>query len=454
MLKYLHIRDFTIITETEMELQSGMTALTGETGAGKSILLDAIALVLGDRMDVSSVRAGSARAEISAGFAPPADSPAWAWMTEHDLDDDDQCLLRRIVSAEGKSRGYVNGRPVSMQMLRSLGEMLVDIHGQHEHFALTRKHTQRAVLDGLLGRTNLPSQVATAYQRWHESNRSLNDYAERHQRRSERIDSLRFQLQEFDSLQADQQDPAALEREFARAENAGKLLELCSTALHSLENDSQGAEAGLSEALRHLQHLESLDGSVREITEMIDTAVILTNEAASALRDFSGQLEVDPARLTWLDEHLSSLYRLAQKHQAGIEELSGVEQRLRNELTNLDADDISLEDLTRERDARWEVYLAQAKKLSRLRNKTARVFSQSVTEAMQALGMPGGVFECVVESNAEHPTQQGIDTVRFLTSPNPGTQPGEISRIASGGELSRISLAIALASSSDQQMPT
>lgn len=454
MLTNLHIRDFTIITETEMELGTGMTALTGETGAGKSILLDAIGLVLGDRMDASTVRDGATRAEITASFSPANTSPVWTWLQDNDLDDDGQCMLRRVVPVEGKSRGYVNGRPVSMQMLRTVGEMLVDIHGQHEHFTLTRRQTQRAIVDSALKSTTLLDQVAEGFHRWQEKRDALADYTSRSQQRSERVDLLRFQLQEFDTVEPGRDKPEDLESEFNRAANAGKLLELATQVLDALEEDNHNAESLLSSALRQLQQLESLDSSVGDIAEMINTAVILTNEASAAMRLFKGDLDVDPARLSWLDERLSQLHRLAQKHQTTMHSLADVENKIRKELDGLLANDQSLDELQREVDALWEVYLAQAKKLSALRLKAARKLSKDVTTAMHSLGMQGGLLACDVVQDTQHPGAHGIDSVHFLISPNPGSKPGEMSKIASGGELSRISLAIALASSSENQRPT
>lgn len=454
MLTNLHIRDFTIITETEMELHAGMTALTGETGAGKSILLDAIGLVLGDRMDASTVREGAKRAEITASYSPAKSSPVWSWLEANDLDDDEQCMLRRVVSVEGKSRGYVNGRPVSMQMLRTVGEMLVDIHGQHEHFTLTKRHTQRAIVDSAIKNTALIDQVADCFQRWQRERDALADFTNRRQQRGERADLLRFQLQEFDSVEPGRDNPADLESEFNRAANAGKLLDLSTQVLDALEQGSDNAESMLSTALRQLQQLESLDNSVADIAEMINTAVILTNEASAAMRIFTGELDVDPARLSWLDERLSQLHRLAQKHQTNMQELARVEKDIRAELDSLLANDQSLDELQRNVDALWELYLTQAKKLSSLRKKAAKKLSTGVTAAMHSLGMQGGALECKVIQDTQQPAVHGIDSVHFMISPNPGTKAGEIAKIASGGELSRISLAIALVSSNENQRAT
>jgi len=339
-------------------------------------------------------------------------------------------------------------------MLRTVGEMLVDIHGQHEHFTLTRRHTQRAVLDGTLNNHKLLERVSQCYQRWQEAKAALSEHAERQQQRAERIDLLRFQLQEFDAVQPAQDDPEILALEYKRATNADHLRELAAGALEALEAGDYSADTSLSTALRQLRQLEETDTGVHDITEMVSTAVILVNEASAALRDFSVTIKTDPVRLAWLDERLAQLHRLAQKHQTSATQLTDVETRLRDELAQLDVSHVSLEELTRECETLWDVYLLQAKKLSGLRARYAQKFSAAVTQAMHALGMQGGGFDCEVDADSSKPVAQGINTVRFLISTNPGTKAGELSRIASGGELSRISLAIALVGSSNNRLPT
>ena len=458
MLTQLQIRDFTLIEQADIELGDGMTSLTGETGAGKSILLDAIGLVLGDRADSSSVRPGSKRAEITAVFQLDATAPVWRWLHEHDLEDDDHCLLRRIVAAEGKSRGYINGTPVSMHTLREVGEMLVDIHGQHEHYALSQRATHRELLDSMAKSPALVRQVNDCYLNWRTLQDKISSLTEDSHHRAQRIDMLRFQVQEFEQLRLDAEELRSIEAEHKRSANAGQLLELASSVLNALDDADASADTQLQSAARIMQQLHALDPGLDESMEIINTASILVQEASASVRDYVNHMDIDGDRLQYLDERLANLHRLAKKHQCDIADLLGIQQRLEQELAEIDNEGNSLETLQTECDALLKLYDTQAQKLGRQRKKSAQALSQSVSAAMHALGMPGGEFVCQVETEAapqsQPPSRHGRDTVRFLVSPNPGMQPGDISKIASGGELSRISLALALTTRRKATTPT
>lgn len=453
MLTHLHIRDFAIIDSTELELKSGLSALTGETGAGKSILLDAIGLVLGDRGDSGSVRQGCSRADITADFHPAEESPVWQWMQENDLDDEDQCILRRVISAEGKSRAYVNGHPVSNRVLSALGQMLVDIHGQHEHYRLTQRSTQRALLDGLLKNRALLHQVADVYLRWNELTERIDQLVNQSKQRAERIDMLRFQIQEFDALTINETELETIEVDYQRLANSGKLMELATTSLNALDNDG-AAQTQIDKALRYLQELQIHDGSVGETTELINTASILVNEATATIRDYTNQLDIDPSALGAMDARLSDLHGLAKKHQCEIAALIQVRHKLQTALDEYQGDGDNIESLKDECAALRELYSTQAEKLSRARKRAAKKFDKDVTDTMQSLGMKGGSFHCEISSDSQKVTANGIDDIRFTVSANPDIEPGDLRKIASGGELSRISLAIALVGADPERVPT
>jgi len=454
MLTQLHIRNFTIIDSTELDLQSGMTSLTGETGAGKSILLDAIGLVLGDRADSSTVRPGADRAEINASFSIEDNATVKQWLRDHDLDDDELCLLRRIVASEGKSRGYINARPVSMQTLRTVGEMLVDIHGQHEHYTLSQRSTHRKVLDSTLPNSKLLEQVEQAYQQWQNVQEKIDAVQEDSNARSQRIDMLRFQVQEFDALTLNSEELSSIEEEHRRNANAGQLLEFANKALRHLDGDDDNAEALLQASMRQLQQLQALDPAISDCVEIVNTSTMLTQEASASLRDYIDRIDVDGARLQYLDERLSKLHSLAKKHRCDISELLTIQHALTKQLSELDGDGSDVEKMQSECDALLALYHTQASKLTRQRRKAATKLGEDVTNAMNSLGMQGGEFSVDLATEQTQTSRFGHDSVRFLVSPNPGMKAGDITRIASGGELSRISLALALVTRNELTFPT
>jgi len=441
VLVTLSIRNFAIIDSCEMELQQGMTALTGETGAGKSILLDALGLVLGDRADANSVKQGERRAEIFAEFQPPDSSPVWQWLNEHEFDDDGGCILRRVVSREGKSRGYINNRPVSIQTLRSVGEMLIDIHGQHEHQSLTRQTTQRALLDSTLKSQRTLSKVSDAYDALMTARKRLQDLTTDTQRHAERVDLLRFQVQEFAALETNTEELQSIESRHRQTANSGRIVETGNRAIEELDSEN-GAYAKLTQASRYLAELARLDSTVSSWLESVNAAMINCDDAAASLRDYLSNLDVDSSQLEWLDQRLSSLDRLARKHQTSISELEPVMAGLQKELEQLDVSDTDIDSLQQECDALNEVYAAACRELSKSRKTAAKKIGKSVSAVMEELGMAGGVFVCDVETDETRESEYGKDKIRFLVSPNPGQEPGDISKIASGGELSRISLAV------------
>ncbi len=430
-----------------MELQEGMTALTGETGAGKSILLDALGLVLGDRADASSVKQGAKRAEISACFQPPENSPVWAWLEESEFDDDNNCILRRVVSREGKSRGYINDRPVSIQTLKTVGQMLIDIHGQHEHQSLTRSKVQRQLLDSTLPNRKNLDKVRKSFSELEKVRLKLSQLTDETRSNTDRIDMLRFQIQEFEQLKTNRQEVESIEARHKQLANSGHIVETGNAIIELLEGE-HGAYARLTAASRQLSELAKLEPVANEWTDAVNTALINCDEATSSLRDYLSNLDMDGEQLEWLDQRLLSLDRLAKKHKVEISELCNISDKLEQELATLDYSDVDIEKLQQECEAKNEVHRNACTQLNRQRQSAAKTLSKAVTESMNILGMEGGVFECQVHADEEKQSADGWDTVKFVVSPNPGQAAGEISKIASGGELSRISLAVQLQTTS------
>jgi len=443
MLNHIHIRHFAIIDQTELELQAGMTALTGETGAGKSILLDALGQVLGGRSSSDNIQQGAQRAEVTASFDIEKLPNIKQWLIDNDLDDDDECLLRRVLTRSSKNRSTINGRPVSNQLQRELGNQLLSIHGQNEHQQLAKPAAQRQLLDDF-AKSPLPSQVRKAYDAWHQANEKLIATSNDSTAAQNRLDLVQFQLQEFDALDIGGTSISDIESEHRWLASADKLMQLSSDAISALDADS-GAAQSLNMAIAPLTELVAIDERMQEALDLIESAHIQAEEAASLLRNHASSMEHDGNRLAWLDEKLSGLHRLAKKHHVSINELDKVESELREELDGFRAPEKQIEHLSKEVDALRQVYFDQALKLSRLRKRQAKKLSETITASMQTLAMEGGVLQIDVESDKQSVQRHGQDSISFKVSPNPGIKPGALAKVASGGELSRISLCIQLA---------
>jgi len=456
MLTHIHIRDFAIIEDLELELGSGMTVLTGETGAGKSILIDAIGLVLGDRADSATVRHGASRAEVSVELDINGHQEAARWLAEQDLEPDSGCLLRRVVGADGRSRAYVNGSPVKLQALKQLGEMLVDLHGQHEHQSLMRRPVQRELLDNYADHAALLSQVAEHYQHWASLKQQLDDLRAQGDARRERLDLLRYQVQELDALDLKTGELPELEAEHARLANAGRLLELAQGAYQTLyEGDEQTVHDQLSSLCHSLDEAAGLDERLVESRDLLANAQIQVAEAADGLRRYTDHLELDPQRLAWVEDRLGEIQDLARKHRVAPAELPGLHEQLREELAHMEDSHYDLQTLEQELDKSEASYRQAARALSESREQAARQLGEQVSEAMQGLGMAGGCFEVQVEHDPEERfSAHGSDRIDYQVTANPGQPLRPLTKVASGGELSRISLAIQMIAARAVSIPT
>jgi len=456
MLLSLHIRDFAIIDELEVEFSPGMSALTGETGAGKSILLGALGLLLGDRADAGSVRHGCERAEISAAFGLSSCPAAGDWLLAHDMDSGEDCQLRRVISREGRSRAYINGSPVPVASLRELGEHLVDIHGQHEHQSLLRRDLQRQLLDNHGGHAALLDELKNIHQDWHDARATIRDLVGDDRDRDTRLEFLRFQLQELDALAPQPDESEQLHTELARLSNAGQLIETCRSHLQQLYEDDASAHDRLGKAADDLAAVADLDPAFREAGELFNNALIQLQEGIDQLRHCEERLELDPERLQWVEQRLDALHGAARKHRIEAEQLTGFHQRLLTDIADLEQADEKLAALESRKLELESRYRKTARRLHTRRSKTAARISAQVSDAMQALGMQGGRFEIQVNDSGkpESLSDQGTDTIEFLVSANPGQPLKPLTKVASGGELSRISLAIQVVAAHDTVIPT
>jgi len=456
MLTHIHIRNFAIIDELDLDLSGGMTALTGETGAGKSIVVDALGLVLGDRADSAVVRHGAAKADISVSVDLAELPAAREWLEAHDLEAEDECLLRRVVSHDGRSKIYINGAPSTLQLVRELGNLLVDIHGQHEHQSLLRRDMQRELLDDFAGNQKPRAAVAEAFRHWKGLRERLDSLALAGDERQARVELLRFQVGELEALDLKPGEHEELNEEHQRLAHAGRLLEITEGAYTALyDADEQSVHSLLGHELHALEEAAELDGALKEPAELVTSAQIQLREAADALRHYADAMDLDPERLSFLDERLGLLHDLARKHRVKPEELPDHHQRLASELTELEGDTYDVEALEAELGKAEAAYRGAANALRASRIKAARELNKGVTEAMQGLGMEGGHFEIAVSPDEdERFAAHGLDDIEFQVSANPGQPIQPLAKVASGGELSRISLAIQMIAARSVTVPT
>ena len=453
MLRLISIRDFAIIDQLELELDTGLSALTGETGAGKSILIDVIGQLLGDRADAGMVREGTEQADLSAEFALPEQGPAAAWLAEQELggDEDDHVLLRRVLTRQGKSRAWINGRPVAVGQLRTLGEWLVDIHGQHAHQQLLQRDTQRHWLDGFLDGRPV-ADVRDAYRAWRDAARALEQARAAQADTSDRLDLLRFQTGELAELAPVADEYPQLLTEQNQLAHGTEVLTALQTASQQIEDDS-GLDAQLGQVLHALQDAAQHDERVNPALELLESARIQIDEAGDTLRRLADGIELDPERLAELDQRVSEYLRLARKHRIEPETLPGLYDELQTELDALENGDQTVEALeAREQETR-AAFDAAAEALTRARQQAAERIGQAVTDTMQELGMAGGHFAIGVEPT-DKPQAHGVDHIEFRVAANPGAAPQPMAKVASGGELSRIGLALQVLASQQQTVPT
>ena len=455
MLIQIHIKNLAIVAALELEFGPGMTVLTGETGAGKSILIDALGLSLGERADNAMIRPGSDRAEITASFDLTALPEIREWLQEHALDDGQECILRRVLAREGRSRSFINGSPAPLPLVQQLGEMLVDIHGQHAHQSLLRRNAQRQLLDGYAGHQSLVARVAELYRRYRGSRTRLEELTRAARDRAAKLDLLRYQVTELETLRLSPQELEELDRDHLRLSNAGRLQESCMALVDDLYDREASVHSRLEQAVVELDRLLEADPELSEFRELLESAAIQVQEASTGLRAHLSSLELDPALLQQVEERLGEIHDLARKYRVRPEELTGLAEQLREELEQLEKDDVRLEQLTGEAERLRREYLEGARELGSRRADKAEELARDVTEAMQTLGMPHGRFSVLLSALAEEQAGAGgLEEVEFLVSANPGQPLQPLAKVASGGELSRISLAIQVITAKCGSIPT
>jgi len=440
-LKRIFLRDFVIVSELDLDLAQGFTVLTGETGAGKSILVDALQLVTGGRADVGVIREGANRTDVSAEFDTTTALDAWLETSGYEIGDN--LLLRRTVDTQGKSRGWINGSPATATQLREIGEQLLDIHGQHAWQSLTRPEAIRGLLDAY-------ARVSTGVlsQLWHRYRDAQNELSsalaarETLQRERER---LAWQIGEIEKLGPQPDEWEELNTEHGRLSNAQALLDAAQGALLSLDNEEGGALTALYSAQQTLQQQEHVEPYFKGLSEVLASSLAQIEDAIHSLRTYQRKTELDPQRLSELDERMALWLSLARRYKRLPAELAQLLKSWKEELAKLDAA-VDLAALEAKQAASLQDYMKEANNISKARTKNAPLLAKAITQAMQGLGMQGGQFEVTLQS-MEHPTQSGLEDISFLVAGHAGSTPRPVNKVASGGELSRMALAIAVTTS-------
>lgn len=461
MLTHIQIKDFAIIDRIELELGAGMTALTGETGAGKSILVDALLFAVGGRAGTENIRHGCERAEVTATFVIGDNPSVAAWCAEQAIEHDGECVLRRLLGNDGRSRAWVNGQSMPVQALRQLGEALVDVHGQMEYQSLMKRSAQRALLDqhGLDqhgANSDLLTRAMACYRALKALRSERADIERSAQDRNERLSLLRYHLSELQALAPQANEAAELIAERQRHSQSGRLAQGVRELNELLRDaDDHNAEQVLARALQLARQLGAIDTRLHDTLQLLDEALIAAREAADAVQHYEAQLDADPARQEWVEQRLAALEAAARKHRVEVDELPRVQADCETEVQRLESLEFTREQLDAQLAAAARQFADACRRLRERRLQAAAALATRVTSLMQGLGMPGGRFVIEVRPLADDDAgEHGADEVEFMVSANPGQPLKPLAKVASGGELSRISLSIQVAAVESIPCPT
>ena len=459
MLQQLSIQNYATVDSLEIEFKTGMSVITGETGAGKSVILGALGLALGDRAEKAVLRGGANKAEICAQFDASGIRVAQHWLTDNDLesnDDSGTCILRRVVNGEGRSKGYINGSPVTMANLKTLGEMLIDIHSQHEHQSLLQRLTHQRLLDDSSVDKKQLDQLHSSQKQWQQNFQKIQELSRQSEEHSAQSQLLAYQLSELDELAIEDNEATHLETEFKSLNHADEIISSVQTALDLCnERDDQNVTTLMHQAIAVLRDLSEKNQQLNNIIQLMETAEIQLNEAVSDLHAFHESFDANPQRLEQVNARLSELHAIARKHRVKPEQLSEVIASLRQQLDRIQNSDEELAQLQANDALLRSQYLKIAKDVSAQREAGAIKLASQVNTQLHQLGMPDAKLEvCLQPNSSEHPSENGLEVVEFLICTNPGQPPGPLRKIASGGELSRISLAIQVITAKTSQTPS
>jgi DNA repair protein RecN (Recombination protein N) len=453
MLTHLSIANYAIADQIDLDFDRGMSVITGETGAGKSITLDALGLALGDRADSKAVKKGAEKAEIYAGFDIANNPAARSWLEQRDALQEGELLLRRVIHADGKSRAYINGKPATLQDLKTLGSSLIEIHGQHDHQSLLKRDTQRKLLDRYAGTSELCEQVAAAVRSRRQLQQQIDALRNQGQEHTARIQLLRYQIEELEKLGSECADVEQLETEQKTLANAESILASSHQALQLCSADDDGASHSISRACHLLERLPERSEALQEALQLLQCAHIQLEEAERSLQRHVSSFEVNPLRLQEVEQSLSQIYQIARKHRIQACELPRFTEQLRTELESLDGSDERLEQLDQQLTALDAELRQQAALLSRKRSAAGNRLAKAVNNLLQDLCMQHCRFE-VLLAPLEEIAASGMESPELRVSTNPDQDPQPLAKVASGGELSRIGLAIQVATTDTNDRPT
>lgn len=444
MLKSLHIKNFAIIEELELEFHSGLSTLTGETGAGKSIIIDAIGLVLGDRADNNLIRAGKDTAEIVLVIDMETNSIGSKWLSEHDFETDDECILRRVVRKDGKSKAYINSMPVPLKTLKELGECIINIYGQHAHQSLMNLATQRELVDQFANHKSSLKSLESLFNEWRDQSLRFEELSKNTNDIQSTIDLLKYQVEELDQLGLSVNEVKELEQKHKRLANAEELKQSTMQACHQLKNDdSADIYTQLNKVCSQIGVLIDNEPSLKQTNQSLEEAFTIVSECADDLRSYAENVEVNAEELFQTEERLANIDQISRKHKVTPDELISLHEKLSNELSALTQPEYNIDALEAQLKQTKADYVALAKKVSTKRASVAKKLNKDITQALKNLGMEKAIVEIAVDYNKDNkPTSFGLDHVVFNVQTNPGSKLLPLSQVASGGELSRISLAI------------
>ncbi len=444
MLCHLHISNFAIVRALEIDWAAGMSTITGETGAGKSIAIDALGLCLGERADAAVVRPGADKADVVATFDISKLTAAKDWLQQQDLLMGNECIVRRVVSAEGRSRGYINGVQVPAQQLKTLGQHLLAIHGQHAHQLLQKADYQRQLLDAFIGNHHLLQHTKQSFRQWQQLKNEFSELEQSQQQRDAQRQLVEYQVAELDQFAPQPDEFAQLEVEHSKLSHGHTLLSQSQQCLQQLyDDDNTTIYRALSQVVQQLEQLTDLDPELESVQQMLNDALLQTEEASRELRRYADKVELDPERLQHIDERMGQWLNLARKHHVNFDELPNHHQQLAQQLAELTGCDKRLTELTEAINQAADIYQTAAAKLTAERQQAATQLSELITQNMHELSMANARFAINVQPLAlEQASANGLDQINFTVSTNPGQPLQLLSKVASGGELSRISLAI------------
>lgn len=459
MLVHLHIINFAIVAHLDLEFDPGMTVITGETGAGKSIMLDALGLTLGDRADTTILADGQDKAEIHATFDLIDNTDARAWLVERELSNENsaECILRRIITKDGRSRAYINSQPCTVQDLKLFGELLIDIHSQHEHQSLLKKETHRRMLDNFGGLEKLAQQVEQVYAELKTAENELADLKKATGEQSSRLQLLTYQASELSDLKMQEDEHIKLAAEQKRLAQAETSLESCQQVLEILTDSSESRpDASISDSLSHGIHLLEVidDPQLHGIIDLLNSSKIQLEEAGIDLHNFTEEFQIDPQRLQEVEDRLGRIYEIARKHHIDAAEIPQMEHQILSELSNLENVDTRLDELTNLIAELRTQYLQVANSLSKKRTASAKKLATEVSARLKKLGMSDTEFAANLEPLKNPFNRHGQEEIEFLISTIAGQSKKPLNKVASGGELSRISLAIQVVTANTTRAPT